>query len=201
MRNDLGNSNELDPPGAGLPFLERGVLDVAFKSGCVLISDKRALAMFQKESDELYRLANEDESYDVFQQLLIPRVIGIEDSSRYWSVIMTLEHLCMTNRDMLTAIKALTENIVPRGEIDIALYKPSTDGGIEVLDEYRELSDEYFQTIDRLISSRGNLRTNARYRHPWFGTLNAHQWHCLAAVHQRIHRRQAQKIIAMLGVT
>jgi hypothetical protein len=34
-----------------------------------------------------------------------------------------------------------------------------------------------------------------RHLHPWFGALNAKQWHSLAAMHQGIHRRQIEFII------
>ena len=196
-----GNSDDLQPPGAEIPALERKALELALRASCLAMSDIQAANLFRREANLLIRLAEGDESYDPFQPLVIPRVIGIEDSSRNWSVMMVLEHLCLANREMLTATQALFEGITPRGEVDVALYKPASDIGFEVLDQYRDLSDEYFLTIERLIESRGQLQTAARFRHPWFGMLNAHQWHCLAAFHQRIHRRQAQKIIAMLGVT
>ena len=194
--------NDLPPPGAGLPALERAALDITFKTVAVFLPDKWSIKLFRREANELLRLASgEDESYDVFHQLLIPRVIGIEDSSRYWSVMMVLEHLCLSNRDMLDTVKALAAGIVPRGEIDIALYKPSPDVGYDVLDRYRELSDEYCGAVQQLLQSRGSLPAAVRFKHPWFGLLTAHQWHCLTTVHQRIHRRQMQKIVAMLGVT
>lgn len=159
------------------------------------------MKLLQRETDELVRIASEDESYDVFEQVLVPRMTGIEDSSRNWSVMMILEHLCMTNRDMLTAIKALADGVVPRGEIDISLYKPSSEIGFEVIEEFCKLNDEYVRTIEGLLGNRGNLSTAERFAHPWFGRLNAHQWHVLAAVHQRTHRKQAQRMIAVLGVT
>lgn len=193
--------NQLQPPGAGLPSWERSVLNAVFKMGCTLTSDRRALRLYQREADELLRLASEYESYDVFEQVLIPRIIGIEDSSRNWSVLMILEHLCMTNYDMLKVIKALLEGIVPQGEIDVAMYKPTPETGFEVRDHFRNLNDEYVVTIESLIENRGSLSTAERFAHPWFGPLNAHQWHGLAAVHLRLHRKQAQRLIAMLGVT
>lgn len=165
------------------------------------MSDRQALKLLRRDSAELLRLADDDESYDVFQPLLIPRVIGIEDSSRNWSVMMVLEHLWMTNRDMVDIIKSLMSGEVPRGDVDISLYKPSPDVGYDVRDRYDALNNEYDETIERLLESRGNLESTARYRHPWFGELNAHQWNCLAAAHQRIHRRHMQKLVAMLGVT
>ncbi len=166
-----------------------------------LWTDKFALRMFRRGTKELLHLASgEDESYDVFQSLLIPRVIGIEDSSRNWSVMMVLDHLCLTNRDILNVVKSLSDGVVPRGEIDVAMYKPSASLNYDVLDRFREINDEYDDTVARIIQSRGSLQSPARFKHPWFGQLSAHQWHCLAMVHQRIHRRHMLKIIAMLGV-
>ncbi len=195
-------SRNLQLPGAGLPFLENAVLNVYFKTSTAIKSDKMALGQFQRESDRLLRIADEDdESYDVFQQMQIPRLMGIEDSSRNWSVLMILDHLCQTNKDMLQIIKALTDGIVPRGEIDISLYKPSLEVGFDVIERYRDLRAEYLNTIEHLIKSDRKTRTTFRYTHPWFGSLDAHQWHCLAGMHQALHRRHAQKLVAMLGVT
>jgi hypothetical protein len=201
MSSKFKDATDLQPPGAGLPALERVTLNFIFKTAAAVVPARQALKLFRRESAELLRLADEDESYDVFQILIIPRVIGIEDSSRNWSVLMVLEHLFLTNKDMLEIIKALVDGVVPRGEVDVAMYKPEPNIGYDVLNRYRDLNNEYEESIERLLQSRGNLNTAARYRHPWFGRLDAHQWHCLAAIHQRIHRRQMQKLVAMLGVT
>lgn len=201
MPSRFDNSNDLHRPGAGLPKLEHAALDAIFKSTSAILSDKQALRLFRRESTELMRLCSDDDSYDIFQSLLIPRVIGIEDSSRNWSVLMVMEHLYMTNRDMLDIVTALMSGIIPRGSVDIAMYKPADDVGYDVLERYQDLTDEYVMAIEGLLESRGNLHSVARYRHPWFGPLTAHQWHVLSALHQRIHRRQMKKLVAMLGVT
>lgn len=196
------HADELDfgEPESGIPNWEKSFLNVVFKAGSLVLSDNSALAMFQAESDEIHRLATEDNSYDVFDPLLIPRMMGIEESSRRWSVMMVLEHLCMVNRDMLRVIESLSSGVVPRGKIDISLYKPQPDLGYETAEEFVEVNNEFLLRCFDLIRANGRLKSKFKYRHPWFGPLNAHQWCCLAAVHQRIHRRQAQKIIAMLGV-
>jgi hypothetical protein len=200
MAFNFGNRNELQMPGAGLPKSEHAILNVAFKIGCSVLSDARALKIFSSVSTKIHQLVDNDESFDAFQPLLIPRVIGIEDSSRNWSAMMVVEHLCQTNTDMLKVIQALMDGVVPRGEIDVALYKPEEDLSYETLDRYLKIKSDYEQTIGRLLEEHGSLESKKRYAHPWFGKLNAHQWHCLTAVHQRIHRRQLHKLIAMLGV-
>lgn len=199
---DSNNNDQLQPPGAGLPGFEAFILNAAFKTGTAFMSDRRAIRLFEHESAELMRIANEDdESYDIFQQLLIPRIIGIEDSSRNWSVLMILEHLSQVNTDILKIVQALTESVVPRGEIDTALYKPSTEVDFDTIARFNSINHKYIDGVRAAIEKRGSLRSQARYKHPWFGPIDAHQWHCLAGIHQRIHRRQAMKLVAMLGVT
>lgn len=194
--------NETEPPGGGLPTLEHAFLNVTFKIGTAIMSDNAAIKLFNKEADRLLKFADDGgEAYDVSQELLIPRVMGIEDSSRNWSVLMVLEHLCMTNRDMLMGINSLLNGIEPHFVADTKNYKPPNDVGFDTIERYRQLCSDYVGNIESLIKSRGSLRSSVRFAHPWFGPLDAHQWHCLVAIHQRIHRRQAQKIIAMLGVT
>lgn len=192
---------DLQPPGNGLPAAERVFLSVGLKTASAFLSDRRALRIFQRESTELHRIAFDDESYDVFQTYLIPRVIGIEDSSRNWSVAMVLDHLCLVNREIKIAVESLARGIVPRGEIDIAMYKPDPDVGDPVFDRFQQSVTEYVETLERLLTASPRLRGHPTFPHPWFGELGAHQWHVLACLHQRIHRRQAQKIVAMLGIT
>ncbi len=195
------NSRTTNSPSGGLPPWERTALNLTFKIAASVLSDAGALKKFRRESKELFRLADDDESYDVFQTLKIPRVIGIEESSRNWSVMMVLDHVCLTTPDMLKIIKALMDGVVPRGTLVLADYKPNPEVGYEVLAQFQRLELEYCRGIELLLESRGNLATKTRYPHPWFGPLNAHHWHCLAAIHHHIHRRQVLKLIAMLGVT
>lgn len=192
---------DLQPPGTGLPIHERMMLNFMFKSGAAILSDKRALRLFERETNELIRIANDDDSYDVFAPLLIPRVIGIEDSSRKWSVAMVLDHLCLTISEMKVAVESLSQGIVPKGEVDIALYKPNPEVGIEIFDRFEQITQSYIESVNSLLRSHDRLATHPTFPHPWFGSLSSHQWHVLAAAHQAIHRRQAQKIVAMLGVT
>jgi hypothetical protein len=193
--------SDLQPPGAGLPGLEKYFVKFGFRAFANLCSDRMALRMFEKETRELVRIYEEDESYDVFDEKLIPRVIGIEDSSRRWSIAMVMEHLTMALGEMTLAVDSLSSGIVPHGEIDVALYKPDADIGTDVIFRFQDATDRYVTLIQDLLESHERLSFHPKFSHPWFGDLGAHQWHVLAAVHQRIHRRQAQKIVAMLGVT
>ena len=193
--------SELQRAGAGLPGLEKHFVRFGFRAFSNFCSDRMALRMFEKETRELVRIYEEDESYDVFDEKLIPRVIGIEDSSRKWSIAMVLEHLSKTLAEMTLAVDSLSGGVVPHGEIDVALYKPDPDIGTDVIFRFQDATDRYVTLIQDLLESHDRLAYRPKFPHPWFGDLGAHQWHVLAAVHQRIHRRQVQKIVAMLGVT
>ena len=192
---------DLQLPGAGLPWYERDTLNFLFKTGAHLLSDRATLNIFRAETSELLRIAYDDESFDVFEKLQIPRVIGIEDSSRNWSVAMVLDHLCLTNAEMIVAVDSLSKGIVPKGIVDIALYKPNPNVGIDVFDRFAAVNERYVNSIESLLEAGARLNRRPVFPHPWFGWLGPHQWHVLAAFHQRIHRRQVQKIVAMLGVT
>ncbi len=155
--------------------------------------------MFERESDELIAIVDHADLVAAEEPVLISRITGIEDSSRNWSLLMVLEHLCMTNREMLTAIDALRRDIVPRGEIDIAMYKPDVDIDLGVIDRFKDGVYDFIEVVRAHINNRG-LNTRLTCVHPWFGELNAHKWNCLAAIHTKIHRRQAQAIVAKQGV-
>ncbi len=192
--------NDLQRPDAGLPNFERAMLNFTFKTVTAFRSDAWALKKFQHEHAELNRLVDDD-SYDVFEPLLISRVIGVEDSSRNWSVAMVLDHLCKTNVEMLVAVESLNKGIVPHCEVDISLYKPDPDVGDDVFDRFNSINERYVSSLEQLFAKRKILLRHPTFLHPWFGELSAHQWHSLAAVHQWIHHRQATKTITMLGLT
>jgi hypothetical protein len=185
----------LQPPGSGLPPLERFFLHVGLQVGSAVLPDRRALDLFRREADTILEIVD-DADYDfASQQVLVPRFQGMEDSSRRWSLFMVLDHLCRVDREILRTIDVLRDGITPRGEIEIAWYKPDADCGAETMDEFRHLIGEFCRTI----SSQFPLRGTPRFAHPWFGPQDAHGWLCLAAFHHRIHRKQARKIAAMLG--
>lgn len=171
------------------------MMSAALKCGSAVLSDQRTLRIFLREADTILKIVD-DSDYDfASQEVLIPRYQGMEDSSRNWSLFMVLDHLCKVNREIQRTINVLRDGITPRGEIEIAWYKPDRGCGAEVIDEFRNVVWDYESAIRENVPLRGT----PRFAHPWFGPLDAHDWHCLAAFHHRIHRKQARKIAAMLG--
>jgi hypothetical protein len=119
----------------------------------------------------------------------------LEDSSRYWSVWMTLDHLRIVHHSVGRVIRALTIGSVPPGRASTADVKPSPGATHAVLAEYERSCDELLATVAEVPT----LNTSVRYAHPWFGPLNAAGWHALSGGHLSIHRLQIERILAGLG--
>jgi uncharacterized damage-inducible protein DinB len=128
------------------------------------------------------------------ERVLIPRLRGLEDSSRFWSVWMTLEHLRITNSVFATVITSLAHGRVPSKQASTAHVKPRSD----VTEEVEAAFEASCEAMVSAVAAMPNLKTAARYAHPWFGPLDAAGWHALSAAHLGIHRQQLAKIIAAL---
>lgn len=176
----------LAPPGAGLPPLElwvartglgvlRNTLSRRQIEGWLRIETRKVLAIARKLSPEQMK-----------RQVLIPKPIGLEDSSRNWSAAMVLQHLVIVDAGIGEVVAALAKNQTFGREVRIADVKPSPDAGQEQL----KFLDEALQTYIDRVAGVENLHTAARHAHPWFGPLDGHGWHTLAALHTMIHRRQ-----------
>jgi hypothetical protein len=61
------------------------------------------------------------------QRVLIPRIRGLEDSSRYWSVWMTLDHLRIVHESLAHLIRELVREVTPPGAASTAAVKPYAD--------------------------------------------------------------------------
>lgn len=184
----------LRPPGAGLPRGELFASRIGFRLMNLFVSRRGAGAWFRAEADRLLALARSLGSADATRRVLIPRLPGLEDSSRYWSVCMTLEHLVIVDEAIAGTIESLVRGVVPGREVSTADVKPAPTADVTAVDRFEATARDYLDRIDALP----DLRTKVSYRHPWFGPLPALSWHRLAALHHRIHRKQIERIIRLL---
>jgi len=69
--------------------------------------------------------------------------------------------------------------------------KPSPKADVTVAAEYEQSCDALLVAV----AVAGDLKTELRYAHPWFGPLDAAGWHALAAGHMGIHRMQIERIL------
>jgi hypothetical protein len=124
------------------------------------------------------------------QRVLIPRLRGLEDSSRNWSVWMTVDHLRIVNDGVAGTMSELILGRTPPGAASTAAVKPSPEAGPSALEGFTRSCDR----VLGVVAKAGSLRTNARFPHPWFGALDAYGWHAMVSMHMGIHRRQIEAI-------
>lgn len=182
----------LAPPGAGLPALELWIARVLFGLKRRFGTREAFTARFEQERAAIRQLLSTSDPAQRGEQVLIPRLRGLEDSSRFWSVWMTLEHLRITNSVFATIITSLAHDRVPSKQASTADVKPRSD----VTAEVEAAFEASCEAMIAAVAAVPNLETAARYSHPWFGPLDAAGWLALSATHMSIHRRQIAKIIA-----
>jgi hypothetical protein len=185
---------ELESPGAGLPAFELSWHRILFRCACGAISLNAGLKWFKFEARKIRTLAGRVSAAQAAVPVLIDRVVGIEDSSRFWSVFMVLDHLRIVDEGITQIVQTLTDDRLFGQEVRIQDVKPSPQSGPDTIDRFLTAVDGYESTVTRL----GMLGRRMRHPHPWFGPMTAHEWHCLAAIHHWVHRRQLERIVGKL---
>ncbi len=192
MDMDAEATVKLEAPGAGLPKVELLAARMIFGWQRARATKESATALIRAECEAMLRLARGGSPEEGRQRVLIKRLRGMEDSSRYWSVYMTLEHVRIVNMACLGAIRSLTRGQVPERVASTAAVKPSPEVGEGVLGEFEQACELLVKTAD----GAGELRTKVRYAHPWFGPLDAAGWYFMAGFHMRLHRKQIEAILS-----
>jgi hypothetical protein len=153
---------------------------------------ERSSRLFEREGRRILALAAPLTDVQRTTKVLVRRPRGVEDSSRFWSVADTAEHLIIVGRSILSHIVALTHGRVPEAAVSIAGFKPTGALGHGAVAAFESFIAEYLHAI---VHDLGDRRSRLRHPHPWFGPLDARQWHWLAGAHQGLHRRQVQRIV------
>lgn len=187
-------SIKLEAPGKGLPPVESFIARyILFPITTSRLTRPKAINMLEEFGQRGLSLAKSLTSEQLNQRQLIKRFPGIEDSSRYWSVLMTLHHLWITGDAMAGMTERLVKGEPVKEVVRIEAVKPSPQETVEVVfSRYETFLSGYRERMNRL----SDLDFTAhRHEHPWFGFITAHQWLCLNTLHHRIHLKQIQNII------
>lgn len=182
---------KLAPPGAGIPAVERLVGGILLRLHRLRVTPSSFAAQFEHERRTIASLYTGLDASALGIRVLVPRLRGLEDSSRFWSVWMTLDHLRIVNDSITGVIDELTRGRVPQGTASTAAVKPSEQVGGEVVTAYEASCDRLVQ----LVAPKLTLRTELQFAHPWFGPLDAAGWHAMSAIHMGIHRGQIERIL------
>jgi len=188
----------LEPPGAGLPPMELLIaksiqLPIAFAT----TSNAGAMKMFLQEARYHVDLVSKLSPAARDQRILVPKLPLIEDSSRFWSATMVLEHLIIVGERIGVVVQSLSGGKLPTGMSNIADMKPPDKiGGEQIIEEYATFVDRFIKRMNNIEPSVN--KRNISYAHPWFGQLGVNQWICLSALHQKTHTKQLQAIRSRL---
>ena len=194
MADTMNETPKLAAPGAGLPGIELQIARVLFTLRACTHDRQRIDALFRQERALVAELVRSCPAGRLGDRVLIPRPRGLEDSSRHWSVLMTLEHLRLVNLACALFIRELSEGRVPSGKASTADVKPSPEVTEAVISAYEASCDDVLAAV----ASAKDLDDAARFPHPWFGPMSARRWHVLAAVHLGLHRGQLEAILHRL---
>jgi len=191
LNNSSQSEPTLAPPGKGLPKLELFLARLLVKQKLKHISEEKNLALFRSESEQILTLARQVDPLMGSKRVLIRRLRGLEDSSRYWSVYMTLEHLLIVNRVIIQVITLLMQGQKPQFVSSTAAVKPTPGTDAAVIPLMESVCEEFEQVSHKL----GTLDSPTTFPHPWFGELNAKEWQFFAGFHMALHRKQITLII------
>jgi hypothetical protein len=182
----------LAPPGAGIPahirwfgtwvtrpVVNRGSWDTFRRRFATYAG------IFRREVTSLDEAA-------LAPRVLVPRLFGLEDSSRYWSVAMTVRHVSIVSQLVASLIIRLSHGEKIDATVSIAGVKPeATIRPAEALTEFFAFAD---RGLDEIEAGVGDRRSAATHVHPWFGPLNARGWFWLLGTHTWVHLRQVRRI-------
>jgi hypothetical protein len=198
----------LQAPGAGIPWLEGQFAKMAVFTMAGLTSPEKSSQIFEKEQARILTLVEALSFEARNKQVLIARLPGLEDSSRYWSVWMVLSHLNQVNLGTLGNIQQLVRGEIPTMTVRTEDVKPTLDKMAPSASQalYQERNDPHVAAFQQacqhyLGTMQGlhhALKTPCTLPHPWFGPMNAHQWHFMMGFHMGLHRKQIQSIVAGL---
>jgi uncharacterized damage-inducible protein DinB len=184
---------KLQAPGAGLPWIESLLLKYWVKPRLASkatweISSQRFERIHQKIFDEIQGLSLEELSTPV----LIERVRGLEDSSRFWSMAQTLEHIEIVGSMIYGLLPQLAKGYAPEVVADTATVKPSQKvNSQEALKNFESYRKNHFQTVTK---KQGLEESEVKFKHPWFGPMSDREWFWLLGVHAGIHLEQIRRI-------
>jgi len=190
---------KLDKPGAGLPFIEWAVAKyIIFPRLFKNTTIDQAIERYEKVTDQIIAVTNPLDIAVLSERRLIPRLQGLEDSSRYWSVAMTLQHLIIVSHSMRKVVTTLSQGKAIDHKASIADLKPEIDLDAATIREKFQKSSQALAKDLRACDFQNPISKTQKFDHPWFGPLDAEQWLKFAAPHQKIHANQISEILKRL---
>jgi len=189
---------DLAAPGAGVPWWQRlGGKYLLLPAYCRRLTWEGVPDLLDSQGTRLLGQPADLSEEQLTRRVLVPRQIGLEDSSRFYSYGMVLDHLTIIGHRVAGIVVELSRSRVPPGRVRTADLKPTGEAGYaESAERYRSMLVEFRRATHERSRNRNS---DARYEHPWFGPLDCYQWLCFAPFHQTIHLKQARRVLERLS--
>lgn len=192
---------KLDAPGRGLPFLQGLYARYIMYPRIMKNYDGAgALATLRRETAKIVSLCAPLSEAQFATRVLIDPLPGLEDSSRYWSAAMVLEHLIICMRPMTQIATTLAAGQAMNVKISTADVKPKGLPGTskeQWLQYFQAAADECAARLETIAAAPHVAHPGKdapRVHHPFFGMVPAKGWVWVMGAHQVTHRRQIQGI-------
>ncbi len=185
---------KLEKAGAGLPLIEGLVLRYwVMPRLSKSMSWDDCSQLFNSECQKILKRIEGLSEAELGRKVLVDRVPALEDSSRYWSIAMTLEHIGIVSRGMRLVIESLGKEKSFETIVDVAAVKPlGEESPTASLAQFKNLAETFVKELDAVVVNRDSA---SKHYHPWFGRINSRQWHWLVCSHVSIHKKQIYQIV------
>ncbi|MBX2994161.1 MAG: DinB family protein [Bdellovibrionaceae bacterium] len=189
---------QLDAPGAGIPMHHRMLMRWYVRPRIAATSDwLHNEKLFYKIHGTILNEVSSVPYNKWSAKILIPPQRGLEDSSRFWNLKETLEHIVIVGSGIQSLVVTLSNGEVPASEVDTAKVKPA---GQMTPEETLIYFEEYVTScIGKINAAKGEKLRQLKWPHPWFGPMNAHEWFWLLPIHAGLHLQQIREIKKKLG--
>ena len=175
--------------------MKRSLIKTAVKARFLVWSRAGASRQIEREMEQYLGLARGLGEARSASPVRVPPMLGVDEDMRDWSIYMILEHNTIVNRSITRVVTALTIGEQPTDRIDPKKdVMPSAEPGPEQVASFQASVHEHLQTV----KEGPRLRFTVKSRHPIFGPMDAHGWHCMFAFHLRLHRKQAEAVAVAL---
>jgi len=186
----------LGSAGAGIPHFTRIAGQYAlFPLLNRFISWERAWDIYDREGAKIVAMASGLTREQCFERVLVPKLFGLEDNSRYYSVAMVVEHLLIVGKALAQRIPLLSRGVTLPDQVKIEDVKPYTEIDENIVEAFTDFMASYREKLNADVE---NIHIDNTSDHPWFGPFNPKQWSILGMVHQIVHRRQIEAILETL---
>jgi len=147
--------------------------------------------MFNTEGIKILKAVRNRSERELTTRVVVPRQLAMEDSSRYWSAAMVAWHLIVVGEKI--ARMSLGKGETSTEPVVIADVKPDPATPASALfEEFPAFLARFSAILQNDVEDR---RSKVLHPHPWSGPMTVHQWLYLAAMHQRLHRVQLDRIL------